>query len=390
MKRRVPQVVLVLAVTVFASWALACSSQLPGDAVAKVGSTYISLDQFNAAVAQEAAREGITKAAYGDRYDTILKGLQKYIVENLVVNELVTQEAAKLKLTVTDAEVNTELNNYLISYYGNNQSALNSDLTRAGLTMDDFKKNIKNGLLTNKVRAEVVKDVTSVSEAQIAAYYDANKSNYYVQPSRQLRHILIKPLATGTATTTTLAAGSDTTTAGTAAAQVTSGDWATALATAKEVRQKLVAGGDWNKLASQYSDDFETKNKGGDLGTVHQGDTIKQFEDAAFALRLNEISQPVKTVYGYEIIQATGVTIGGQQTLDQVRDQIKSDLLSEAQDAAWNKWVDQKMKEVGVIYRSDLRPAATTTTAEPTTTNAPAGSTTTVAGSAGTTTTTKP
>lgn len=381
MKRRLLGIVLVLVIATLAVGAAACNSELPGDAVAKVGDILITVEQFNAAVAQEAGAYGITK----DNNLEIYKQVEKWVVENLVANEVAAQEATKLGLSVTDEEVQAEVDNYLNSYYSGDQAAMEAALKTAGFTLEDFKKNVKDGLLRDKVKAEAVKDVTSVPEDKIKAYYYANQANYYVEPSRGLRHILIKPIATGAATTSSTAGATDTSVAGGAA--VTDADWAKALATAKDVRSRLAAGGDWTKLAAQYSGDFSTKDKGGDMGTVYQGETIKEFEDAAFALELNEISQPVKTVYGYEIIQATAVTKGGPQTLDEVRSQIESQLLVEAQDAAWNKWLEEKKAGMHVIYRSDLKPAPTTTTTEPTTTTLD-GSTTT--GSSGTTTTANP
>jgi parvulin-like peptidyl-prolyl isomerase len=388
-KRRLLGIVLALVVAALAGLTVACgNSQLPGDAVAKVGDTSISAAKFDKAVAQEAGAYGITKAGNPDIY----KEVQKWVIENLVASELAAQQASKLGVSVPDADVQTEFDNYVDSYYSGDQSSLETALTADGLTIDDFKQSIKDGLLMNKVRDAVVKDVTTVPEDKIAAYYAANLTSFYVEPSRGLRHVLIKPVATGKATTTTTApAGASTSTSSTAGpttsssattATVTDADWAKALETAKEVRRKLASGGSWDKLAAQYSGDFATKNKGGDLGTVKAGETLKAFEDAAFALELNEISQPVKTPYGYEIIQATAVTLGGQQTLEQARSQIVSQLLTTLQDDAWNKWLEQQKTAVGVIYREDLRP-------EPTTTTTLAGSTTTAVPSS-TTTTVKP
>jgi parvulin-like peptidyl-prolyl isomerase len=389
-KRRLSGIILVLVVVALAGFAVACgNSQLPGDAAAKVGDTYISAAKLDAAVAQEAAAYGITK----DENPDIYREVQKYVIENLVATELAAQEAAKLRISVTDADVQTEFDNYVNSYYSGDQSSLETALAAEGLTLDDFKKSIKDGLLTNKVRDEVVKDVTTVPEDKVAAYYAANLTGFYVEPSRGLRHILIKPVATGTATTTaTDSSGTSTSsTGGTSAsssaptATLTDADWAKALDTANEVRRKLATGGSWDKLAAQYSGDFATKDKGGDLGTIKAGETLKAFEEAAFALDLNEISQPVKTPYGYEIIQATAVTLGGQQSLEEVRSQIVSQLLTTLQDEAWNKWLEEQKTAVGVVYRDDLKPAPTTTTTEATTTTL-AGATSTAVPSETTTT----
>lgn len=385
MKRRLLEIVLVLVVAALAFSIASCKSELPENAVAKVGDIYITVEQLDAEVAKEAAAYGITPEAYPDSYEQYYKSLSKDVLQNLVLNELADQEAAKLGLSVTDAEVQTELDGYVSSYYAGDQAALAEALTAEGYTLDDFKTNVKDGLLRSKVKDEVTKDFTSVPAEQVTAYYEANKTSYYVEPSREIRHILIVAGATSTASTTTTQGSG--TTAAPATAAVTEADWAKALNTAKEVRRKLVSGGDWAKLASEYSDDFATKDKGGVMGLITQGQTTKAFEDAAFALGLNEISQPVRTVYGYEIIQATAVTKGGQQTLDEVKSQIESQLLAETQNTAWSTWLEQRKAAAHVIYRDDLKPETTST--ESTTTTTVPGPTTTAVSSV-TSTTAKP
>ena len=76
--------------------------------------------------------------------------------------------------------------------------------------------------------------------------------------------------------------------------------------TAQEVRQQLLAGGDWSELAKKYSTDPGSKNKGGMLGWFGRGQMIKAFEETAFKLKVGEISQPVQTQYGWHVIQVLG------------------------------------------------------------------------------------
>jgi parvulin-like peptidyl-prolyl isomerase len=77
-------------------------------------------------------------------------------------------------------------------------------------------------------------------------------------------------------------------------------------ATAKKVRDELSQGGDWSVLALKYSTDSGSKSTGGDLGWFPKGQMVTEFEDAAFSLKIGEISQPVKTTYGFHIIQVIG------------------------------------------------------------------------------------
>ena len=77
-------------------------------------------------------------------------------------------------------------------------------------------------------------------------------------------------------------------------------------ATANDVRSQLLAGADFAALAAKYSIDTSSKDKGGDLGWFGRGKMVAEFETAAFATKVGDISQPIKTTYGYHIIQVLG------------------------------------------------------------------------------------
>lgn len=78
---------------------------------------------------------------------------------------------------------------------------------------------------------------------------------------------------------------------------------APALSRAREVQQKLLSGGDFAKLAGEYSDDSGSKKLGGDLGWQPRGAFVPEFEEAAGKLKPGEISDPVATQYGFHLIQ---------------------------------------------------------------------------------------
>ncbi len=107
-------------------------------------------------------------------------------------------------------------------------------------------------------------------------------------------------------------------------------------ADAKKVEDALKAGGNFADLAKQYSTDTSNKDQGGDLGWFPKGQMVKEFEDAAFALKVGEISQPVKSSFGYHIIQVLGHET---RPLD-------SQQLQSAKDTAYQTWLTNAKKEL--------------------------------------------
>jgi peptidyl-prolyl cis-trans isomerase C len=138
-------------------------------------------------------------------------------------------------------------------------------------------------LLAGRTFSQLAADL-KVDEGDERAFYDAHKQDY---EQVHARHILIR------------AAGSP------SAAEVGKKELtdAEALAKAQEIRKKLAAGADFAALAAQESDDPGTKGKGGDLSFFKHGQMVPTFDQAAFSLKVGEISEPVKTQFGYHIIK---------------------------------------------------------------------------------------
>ncbi len=402
-------VVLTAATLLALSVGLAgCGGKLPGDAVAKVGGTVITKKQLDAKVAEFETQ----LSPYVPDKETDPEGYKSFqqdVLEYMITYELARQKAGSLRVSVTDEDVQSEIDAIINDSFNGDQAAFESALADQNLTLEKFKEGYKESLLLQKTYEAVTKNITSVSDEEIAAYYEQNKDYYFVEETRTARHILIAPVpgrvdgttTTTSSTTTTASESTDTgesesptVTSATTSTTVkpTESDWAAALATAEQVRAQLLAGGDWTELAQKYSDDPGTKNRGGDLGTVYKGETAPEFDEAVFSLAKDEISQPVKTVYGYHIIQVTGINEAKQYSLEEVKEDITNILLNDKKARAWKDWVDKTKLEIGVIYADDWQPTTTTTSAPApsdatTTTGTPAVSDATTTTAAGPTTT---
>lgn len=376
MTKRYSAVVIGL-VAIFALVAVAAAgcgtgSKLPSSAMAKVGKVVITVDQFNKRLADFQAQyagqvpdKATDPAAYKD--------FQRSVLDYMVTYEMVKEQSTALKISVTDKEVQDQIDSILKNNFSGDQTKFDAALKAQNVTVDQLKASYRESLLLQKAYDEVTKTVTTVPDAEVSAYYDAHKTSYFTDETRNVRHILIAPVKPSTTSTT---AGASTTT--TAAA--TEADWAAALATAQKVRADLVGGADWTTEAAKYSDDAGSKDKGGDLGSVAKGVMVPEFETAVFSLKLNEISQPVKTQYGYHIIEVTAITPAKQSTLAEVKSDITTTLLNTKKGEAWLAWIAKMKKQIGVTLQTGMETTTTTTGASTTVTSA--GATTTAAGSA--------
>jgi peptidyl-prolyl cis-trans isomerase C len=149
-----------------------------------------------------------------------------------------------------------------------------------------------------------LQDAANVSDAQVQAYYNAHKADYETVTAR---HILIRvkgapmPVAPGKKEL------SD----------------AEALAKAQALRKRIAGGEDFAKLAKEASDDTGSGANGGDLGSFKKGMMVPPFEAAAFSLKPGDVSEPVKTQFGYHIIQVQTHSV---TTLDQAKPDILAKL----------------------------------------------------------------
>jgi foldase protein PrsA len=369
----------VIAVGVLAS---ACGG-LPSSAVAKVGDVYIDKAQFDAQVTSYASQYGVDATTDPEGYQS----LSQSVADSLITTELAVQKAPSMGITVTEAEVQAKIDSIITDYYSGDESALVTDLANEAMTMDDLKKQVGDFIIIGLVRDQVVKDITAPSDEEIATYYETNKADFLTEQTVDARHILVAigGSVQSAATTTTTTASTDSTdttatTASTTATTVADLTWARALATAAQVRADLLAGGSWSRLASRYSADTDTKGKGGNLGTVTQGSLIdtlgQEFDTALFSLTLDQVSEPVQTAKGYEIIQVTKITEPQQKTLEEAKVEISALLLSTAQEAAWQAFVDKAKLDIRVVYRAGLAPTTTTTLAPVVTTTSEGTATT--------------
>lgn len=114
--------------------------------------------------------------------------------------------------------------------------------------------------------------------------------------------------------------------------------------TAKEVKEKINNGEDFTALAKQYSEDTGSKEQGGEIAGFAPGQTVKEFEEAAYKLDAGQVSEPIKTSYGYHIIKVTDKK--ELKPFDEVKDTIRKDLEQQRLQDATGKWKQQVINDL--------------------------------------------
>ena len=374
------KILLGVIVVVFVFWGVGSYREQRGNRVAVVNGAVISLDEYRSAYDQLLERY---RRQFGDNLDQkLLKtlGLRRQAVDQLINQRLLLQEAGRLGLHVTKEDLTTAIRN-VPAFQNNGQfdpRIYKRLLARNRMTPEGFEENIKAELLVEKMQAillgsvkvsdaealdafkwredevnleyvafkpssykdvkvtpeeleaffskhdkdyeippkinvgyllfgfKILESQVNVSEEDISDYYDLNKKDYATPKRVRARHILFK-----------------------IEQDAEEEQIDEARNTAHKVLEEAKAGGDFAKLAGKYSDDPGSKGKGGDLGFFAKDRMVKPFSDAAFSMKPGDISEPVRTPFGWHLIKVEEVQEAKEPGLDEVKDKIRTRLVKD-------------------------------------------------------------
>ncbi|MFJ8268084.1 peptidylprolyl isomerase [Peribacillus asahii] len=243
-------------------------------------------------------------------YDELVASYGTDTLNTLITNKVVELEAKKQNVTVSDEDIQKELD-VLTEQYGDEET-LKSQLEASGSSMDDLKDDIVQYLQTRKLIEPSIK----ITDEEIKKYFEENKDSLGQAEQVEASHILVEDKAT-----------------------------------AEEVLKKLKNGGDFAELAKEYSTDEGSAANGGSLGYFGKGQMVAEFEDAAFKLEVGKISEPVKTEHGYHIIKVTDKKEAKEATLKDSKEQIKETLLTEKLQTEYATWLQKKEEEYKITNK---------------------------------------
>jgi foldase protein PrsA len=327
MKPRYLTFALLLLLVLVAAGCGGGSKAVPADAVAVVGDTEITKTEFNQLLDGAKRTYAARKTPFPKAGTTQYKTLQDQAMQYLVQQSELEQKAEELDVTVTDKDVDKRLADIKKQYFGGSEKQYQAQLKQQGLTEEQIRRDLRAQVLSEKLYAKITKDV-KVTDKEIKSYYDVHKAEYSQAESRDVRHILVnkKDLA-------------------------------------DSLYAQLKNGGNFAALAKKYSKDPGSAANGGKL-TVSKGQTVPEFDKESFRLAVNEISKPIKTQYGWHIIQALSKIKPAKQTpLADVKSSIKQQIESTKKTTAMNAWIADVKKEFkdDVRYQSGYAPTVTDT-----------------------------
>jgi parvulin-like peptidyl-prolyl isomerase len=312
MRRRSFAGLFALGLAVFAA---ACgtsnnSADVPPDSVAVVGDKAITKSEFDDLVQYAKRSYGTQKRPFPKVGTPEYVQIRDQAIALLVQRAQFEVKAKELGVDVSDEAVDKRIDEYVKERHGGNQKKFEDELKQQGLSDAQARDIIRGNLVQEGIYKKVTSDV-KIDDKAIKDYYAKNKTQYGTPETRVVRHVLVKDRAL-----------------------------------AKRLYNQLKAGGDWNAIAKKYSQDPASKNQGGKM-TATRGQLVPEFEEVAFSLAKNQVSIPVKTQYGWHIIQALSKTKKGTTTpFNQVKEAIRQQLAQDKKNKEMEKWVADMRKDL--------------------------------------------
>lgn len=298
------------------------------DTAAKVNGEKISTEQLTQQLDQ--LKKQYPNMFEGADGEGRLLDFKQRLLDNLINQKLIEQAAKDKGIKISDADIKKQIDQLKAGFKDDAQ--FKDALKSAGMTEAALTEQIRQQLMTQKL-IESLSANSKVTEADIKAYYDANKAQFFQKASKRASHILFK---------------------------------VEDKKKAQKVLDEIKAGGDFSALAKANSIDTATAAKGGDLGWPSVT-YVPEFQAALDKLSKGQMSGLVQTPYGWHIIKVTDVRTGSQQTLAEVKTQIEQIIVQQRKADSYQKFLNDLRKKAEIdILIEDLKSSKASKTTTPT------------------------
>ena len=277
-----------------------------------------------------------------------ISAAHKDLLRNLIDQQLWLSKGKELSIN-GETELVKRLDEIRKQYNLETLDDLEKAAKEQGVSYEDFKANIRNGIITQQVMREEVGKRINFTPGEAQRYFEQHKQEYAQQESVRLSEILVSIGAPAPSALEKSGVQPD-----------DPEKLAAAKAKADDLEARLHAGGDFSQLAKSFSDG-PTAAEGGDLGLYKRGELAKVFEDKTFALKTGEFTEPIRTKQGYVIMKVAQHVPGGVPAYKDVQEEVEQNFYMSRMEPAMRDYLT-KMREDAYI---DIKPGFTDTGASP-------------------------
>jgi peptidyl-prolyl cis-trans isomerase SurA len=303
--------------------------------VARVNNEVITRSEFehSKASAEEDAKSDCQNRCTPEQLKQLIEDDQKNALRNLIDQSLLVQRAKDMGISV-EPDVIKQLDQIRTENKLPSMEALEEAVSKQpGMNWEDFKNNIRNGLLTKKVIGSEVGSHITVPKDEIQKYYDEHKQEFMRPEQVALRSIEVN-------------------TTGKDAAEI-----ADLKKKAETARKRVQDGEDFGEIAKRYSDGTTAK-QGGYLGQYKRGELSKELEDTVFKMKRNDLTEVMETKQGFLIIQVLEHYDEGEQSLSKVENEINEKLYSQRMEPALREYLKTLREQSYVVIKPGYADAA--------------------------------
>lgn len=260
---------------------------------------------------EEVARLGLTPGE--DRKEML--GLKREMLNRMIERELILGEAERLGIKVSEEEIERRVRMLLSDY---SQTELSKALEREEINFKKWKTKAREDLMIDKlIYIEIYSKVT-VQDKEIEQYYGQHKEEFRQTKQVRALHIVVETEEE-----------------------------------ARRILRDLRTGKDFGQTARDKSTSPEAK-KGGDLGFFSKGQMPQEFDDVVFKLKKGEISDIVRTPYGFHIFRMIDKRPGGLESLSDVREKVETKLIMQKQNTAFNRWFEDVKRRSEITINEEM------------------------------------
>jgi peptidyl-prolyl cis-trans isomerase SurA len=287
--------------------------------------------------------------------DKLYAEREKDVLRDLVDQQLLLEKGKDLSIT-GDTELIKRLDQMRKDMKLDTMEELEKAATAQGISYEDFKQNLRNQIITQKVIGEEVGSHLSISKEEEQQFYDEHKSELEQPESIKLSEILIAPQkvaadksaaanATGTGDAKTQDATSDS-----AKQAAETAALAAAEAKANDVLKQIRAGANFEDMAKKFSDG-PSAAQGGDLGAFKRGTLAKELEDRTFAMKSGDVTDVIRTKQGYVILKVTNHQMAGIPTMKEIEPKIQDALYYQKLQPALRAYLTKLREDAYIDYK---------------------------------------